>query len=48
MDDLHHKGFLQRERDGRAYRYFPASSQEQYVAELMRDALASSTDHWRG
>jgi predicted transcriptional regulator len=44
MDNLHRKGFLLRERDGRAYRYFPTSSREQYVAELMRDALASSTD----
>ena len=45
MDILHRKGFLQRERDGRAYRYSPTSSREQYVAELMRDALASSTDY---
>jgi predicted transcriptional regulator len=44
MDNLYRKGFLQRERDGRAYRYSPTSSREQYVAELMRDALASSTD----
>jgi predicted transcriptional regulator len=44
MDNLHHKGFLLRERDGRAYRYSPTSSRERYVAELMRDALASSTD----
>src|SRR5882724_9071552 len=45
MDILHRKGFLQRERDGRAYRYLPTSSREQYVAELMRDTLASSTDY---
>ncbi len=44
MDNLHRKGWLQRERDGRAYRYRPTSSREQYVAELMRDALDSSTD----
>jgi predicted transcriptional regulator len=44
MTILHRKGFLQRERDGLAYRYFPTSSREEYVAELMRDALASSTD----
>jgi predicted transcriptional regulator len=44
MDNLHRKGFLRRELDGRAYRYFPSSSREQYVAELMRDALSSSTD----
>jgi predicted transcriptional regulator len=45
MDNLHRKGWLQRVRDGRAYRYSPRSSREQYVAELMRDALASSADH---
>src|SRR6266487_4083410 len=45
MDNLYRKGFLQRERDGRAYRYSPTTSREQYVAELMRDALASSTDY---
>lgn len=45
MDNLHRKGWLQRERDGRAYRYRPVSSRDHYVAELMRDALTSSTDH---
>jgi predicted transcriptional regulator len=44
MDNLHRKGFLLRERDGRAYRYLPTFTRERYVAELMRDALASSTD----
>lgn len=45
MDNLHTKGWLQRERHGRAYRYRPTESREHYVAELMRDALSSSTDH---
>ncbi len=45
MDILYQKGWLQRERESRAYRYWPTSSREQYVAELMRDALASSSDH---
>lgn len=45
MDNLHTKGWLQRERDGRAYRYRPSESREHYVAELMRDALTTSTDH---
>ena len=45
MDNLHTKGWLQRERDGRAYRYRPTESREHYVAELMRDALTTSTDH---
>src|SRR5262245_8069755 len=45
MDNLYRKGWLQRERDSRAYRYWPTASREQYVAELMRDALAASNDH---
>lgn len=44
-DNLHGKGWLLREREGRAYLYRPASSREDYVAELMRDALGASTDH---
>ncbi len=44
MDNLHRKQWLERERDGRAYRYRPVSTREHYVAELMRDALTSSTD----
>ncbi len=44
MDNLHRKQWLDRERDGRAYRYRPVSSREHYVAELMRDALTASTD----
>lgn len=45
MDNLYQKGWLQREREARAYRYWPTSGREQYVAELMRDALAASSDH---
>ena len=44
MDNLRTKGWLTRELDGRAYRYRPTASREHYVAELMRDALATSTD----
>lgn len=45
MDNLHSKGFLMRERDGRAYLYRCSASREDYIAELMRDALAASSDH---
>jgi predicted transcriptional regulator len=45
MDNLYRKGWLQRERASRAHRYWPTSSREEYVAELMRDALAASEDH---
>jgi predicted transcriptional regulator len=39
MDNLHHKGWLSRERDGKAYRYWPTMTREQHGAALMRQAL---------
>ena len=39
MDNLHRKGWLSRERDGKAYRYWPSMTREQYGAALMREAL---------
>ncbi|AHH17712.1 BlaI/MecI/CopY family transcriptional regulator [Nocardia nova] len=39
MDNLHRKGWLERERDGKAYRYHPRLTREQYSAQLMREAL---------
>lgn len=39
MDNLHTKGRLARQRDGKAYRYRPSLSREQYCARLMREAL---------
>lgn len=44
MDTLHRKRWLIRERDGRAWRYAPAVSRQAYTAQLMNDALATSTD----
>lgn len=44
MDNLHRKGWLTRERDGRAYRYAPVATRQQYNAELMREILAGSGD----
>lgn len=44
LDNLHRKGFVTRELDGRAYRYSPASSRQDYSAELMRQALEQSGD----
>jgi predicted transcriptional regulator len=44
MDNLHRKGWLTRERDGRAWRYQPAVSRESYTARLMNDVLATSPD----
>jgi len=44
-DILHRKGWLSRERDGRAYAYEPVCSREEYSATMMREALATSSDH---
>lgn len=42
LDKLYRKGWLRREREGRAYRYAPVSSREAYTASLMNDAWATS------
>jgi predicted transcriptional regulator len=44
MDNLHRKGWLVRERDGKAYRYRPIASREEYSARLMREAMAEAGD----
>ena len=41
---LRRKGWLTKERDGRAFRYSAAASQEDYVAGLVREALSFSDD----
>lgn len=44
MDNLHRKGFLAREREGRAFRYQPTKGRAEYTAELMHELLSSSGD----
>ena len=44
MDNLRRKGWLRRREDGRAYRYEPTVSGEEYSADVMRQALAASRD----
>jgi predicted transcriptional regulator len=44
MDILYRKGWLQRERDGRAWRYRATGSRGDYTAELMQQALSTSED----
>jgi predicted transcriptional regulator len=39
MDNLHTKGWLARERDGKAWRYTPTASRAEFSARLMREAL---------
>lgn len=44
MDNLHRKGLLTREKEGRAYLYRPAQTREQHTAAFMGEVLAGSTD----
>ena len=44
MDNLHRKGFLDRQMVGRAWRYQPSATREEYTARLMRDALHDAGD----
>lgn len=44
MGNLRKKGWLRRHDEGRAYRYEPLVSAQEYSAGLMRQALAASTD----
>ena len=44
MDNLHRKGWLERERVGKAYHYRPAMTREEYSAKLMRDAFEAGGD----
>jgi predicted transcriptional regulator len=44
VEILYRKGWLAREKDGRAYRYRPTASQEEYTAGLMREAFEASAD----
>src|SRR5580698_9390682 len=42
MENLHRKGWLRRERDGRAWRYEPTGSRSAYTAALMSEALSTT------
>jgi len=44
MDNLHRKGWLDRAKDGKAYRYTATASRDEYSARLMREALAGAGD----
>jgi predicted transcriptional regulator len=44
MDILHRKGVLRRDKDGRAWRYWPAEAREEHGARLMAEALRSGGD----
>jgi len=44
MDNLHRKGVLTREKDGRAYVYRAAVTREQHTAAFMGDVLSDNVD----
>lgn len=44
MDNLFQKGFVERERAGRAYVYQAAQSRAEYTAEVMEEALSRGGD----
>ena len=44
MDNLHRKGWLERERVGKAYHYRPAMTREEHSAKLMRSVFESGGD----
>ncbi len=44
MDNLHKKGLLTRERQGRAYAYRAVQSREDHIAEMMEAVLDSAED----
>jgi predicted transcriptional regulator len=44
MSNLARKGWLRRHAEGRAYRYEPLVSAEEYSADLIRQALEAATD----
>lgn len=47
LDNLHRKGWLRRERDGRAWRYTAVMSRDAYTADMMSHMLAGSPDPGR-
>ena len=44
MENLYYKGWLERHKDGRAYRYEPVRSRDDYAAGLLAEALAEAGD----
>jgi predicted transcriptional regulator len=44
MDNLHRKGWLARDKDGKAYRYTAIASRDEYSARLMREAMSEAGD----
>lgn len=44
LDNLHNKGFVRREKDGRAYLYAATLTREAHTARLLEQVLSESPD----
>lgn len=44
LDNLHRKGFVRREKDGRAYQYVATTSREEHTAGMLEQVLSASSD----
>jgi len=44
MENLYHKGWLTRHKNGRAYWYEPVRSRDDYAAGLLAEALSAAED----
>ncbi len=44
LDNLHRKDWVRREREGKAYRYWPTLTREERSANLMRAAFSAGGD----
>lgn len=44
LDRLHKKGLLNREAEGRAFRYYPAQTENQFNGEIVRNAIRHMLD----
>ena len=44
MDNLHSKGLVAREKQGKAYLYTPVSSRDEHTAAVLQEVLADSDD----
>lgn len=44
MDNLHSKGLVVREKQGKAYLYTPATTREEHTAEALQEVLADADD----
>ena len=42
LDNLHRKGWVSRQRNGRAYLYRPTATREEAAARVLRDLLSST------